>query len=71
MKAADIRKDPWKARDQLITILYNCVNTLECLWISEDGWEEEPEYRTAIVKKLLSIDKHISRTNKHLHDDNS
>ena len=66
MKAADIRKDPWKAKNKLVNNLSECVDILEEMWISEDGWEEEKIYRTKITSKLLSLDKLIAKTKNNI-----
>ncbi len=61
MTRAEIKSDPWKARQEVVKNLNNAIDDIENIYISEDGMEEDAEYRKEMVSRLA---KYLKDTTK-------
>ena len=64
MTAAEIKRDPWAARDEASRKLREGAERIEALYISEDGMEEDAEYRKEIVSEIKNALKIATIVNK-------
>ena len=64
MTVAEIKRDPWAARDDAARKLRDAADRIEALYISEDGMIEDAEYRKEIVSQIKKAHKVANIANK-------
>ena len=64
MTAAEIKRDPWSARNEAARKLRDAADRIDALYISEDGMIEDAEYRKEIVGLIKNAQKIAKIVNK-------
>ena len=66
MTRAEIKNDPWQARDTVADELRSLANSLNDMWISEDSMEEDPEYRKSVIGAIAANAKLVEKIKEQL-----
>ena len=66
MTRKEIGSDPWKARSRVCESLGEITEEIENIYISEDGMEEDKEYRKEIVDQLSTAFRLVEKLKEKL-----